>query len=146
MKNLLQYLQRCVDDPTRPGYVEMPKTIIRDLIQVTEERDELQQLFNLQWRADQRAIKRWQAAHPGNDLVWPDHTNMVVWLMEQHDAYAQGAPTITDEMVDAAAREMWNDRDARHGGGWDTRDSQEVCVIQTKATARAALMAALTKK
>jgi len=51
---------------------------------------------------------------------------------------------ITDEMVNAAAREMWNDRDARHGGGWDTRDPREVCVIQTKATARAALMAALS--
>ena len=51
---------------------------------------------------------------------------------------------ITDAMVNAAAREMWNDRDARHGGEWDTRDPREVCVIQTKATARAALRAALT--
>ena len=30
-----------------------------------------------------RAIKRWQAAHPGNDLRWPDHADLVVWLMEQ---------------------------------------------------------------
>jgi peptide subunit release factor 1 (eRF1) len=48
--------------------------------------DALQRTFNLQWDADQRAIKRWQEAHPGNDLVWPDRANMVVWLMEQYDA------------------------------------------------------------
>lgn len=51
----------------------------------------------------------------------------------------------TDEMVEAAARELWNDRDARMGGSWDSRDPQEVCVIQTRATARAMLDAALTK-
>ena len=53
------------------------------------ERDELrrtneglQLTFDLRWKADRRAIKRWQAAHPGNDLTWPDHADMVVWLME----------------------------------------------------------------
>lgn len=33
--------------------------------------------------SDMRAIKLWQDAHPGNDNVWPDRTNLVVWLMEQ---------------------------------------------------------------
>jgi len=53
------------------------------------ERDELrrtneglQLTFELRWKADRRAIKRWQAAHPGNDLTWPDHADMVAWLME----------------------------------------------------------------
>jgi hypothetical protein len=50
----------------------------------------------------------------------------------------------TAEMINAAAREMWNDRDARHGGPWESRDAKEICVIQTKATARAALIAALS--
>ena len=39
--------------------------------------------FDLRWKADMRAIKRWQEAHPGNDLVWPDHADLCVWLMEQ---------------------------------------------------------------
>lgn len=43
----------------------------------------LQLTFDLRWKADQRAIKRWQAAHPGNDLTWPDHADMVVWLLDQ---------------------------------------------------------------
>lgn len=50
------------------------------------ERDELQQSFDLHWRASMRAIKRWQEAHPGSDLTWPDHADLVVWLLEQLDA------------------------------------------------------------
>src|SRR5438477_8321616 len=43
--------------------------------------------FNLQWDADQRAIKQWQEAHPGNDMVWPDRCNMVAWLLDKLQAY-----------------------------------------------------------
>jgi hypothetical protein len=39
--------------------------------------------FKFQRDANQRAIKRWQEAHPGNDLVWPDQADLCVWLMEQ---------------------------------------------------------------
>lgn len=45
----------------------------------------LQQTFDLRWQADMRAIKRWQAANPGNDLTFPDRADMVVWLLEQDD-------------------------------------------------------------
>ena len=54
--------------------------------QIVEALNEDNRLFNLRWEADMRAIERWQEAHPGNDLVWPDHTDLVVWLMEQHAA------------------------------------------------------------
>lgn len=50
------------------------------------ERDEIQATFDLRWQADMRAMKQWQAAHPGNELVWPDHADMVVWLLDQRDA------------------------------------------------------------
>jgi hypothetical protein len=50
---------------------------------------------------------------------------------------------VTDEMVNAAAREIWNDSSARMGGSWSLRDPKEVVVVQTLATARAALNAAL---
>ncbi len=45
--------------------------------------EDMQRTFDLRWKADMRAIKRWQAAHPGNELVWPDHADLVVWLLEQ---------------------------------------------------------------
>ena len=109
---------------------------------------DLQQTFDLQWEADMRAVRQWREAHPGNEvLLMPDRANMVVWLLERLDAALAATPAvggeITDAMVNAVAREMWNDRDARHGGSWDERDPREVCVIQTKATAKAALKAAL---
>lgn len=41
--------------------------------------------FNLRWDADMRAIKRWQAEKPGRDMTWPDHADLVVWLLGQHE-------------------------------------------------------------
>ena len=45
--------------------------------------------FELRWNADMRAIKRWQAAAPAGEdrsLTWPDHADLVVWLLEQRAA------------------------------------------------------------
>lgn len=56
-----------------------------------QELGELRATFDIAWNADMRAIKRWQEAHPGNDDVWPDRADMVVWLMDQLDEkVAQG--------------------------------------------------------
>ena len=38
--------------------------------------------FDLRWNADMRAIKMWQKA-TGRTLVWPDHTDLCTWLLEQ---------------------------------------------------------------
>lgn len=69
--------------------------------------------------------------------------DLLAEVMRLREAVPQTV-SVTDAMVNAAAREMWNDRDARHGGAWEGRNMHEVCVIQTKATARAALTAALS--
>jgi hypothetical protein len=69
--------------PIQPEAAAEIDRLSAKLVEATEERDDLQRTFDLQWEADQRAIKRWQEAHPGNDLVWPDRADMVVWLMEQ---------------------------------------------------------------
>ena len=47
---------------------------------------ELEHVFDLRWQADMRAIRRWQAAAPGREQTWPDHADLVVWLLEQLDA------------------------------------------------------------
>lgn len=39
--------------------------------------------FQFRWDADMRAIKRWQKAHPGREKTWPDHADLVGWLLEQ---------------------------------------------------------------
>lgn len=58
----------------------------RELDEALRKAGELQRSFDLRWKADRRATEMWQRAHPGNDLVWPDHADMVVWLLEQLDA------------------------------------------------------------
>lgn len=51
---------------------------------------DLQRTFDLRWNADRRAIKRWQEANPGREHVWPDHADLVVWLMDRHDEVTDG--------------------------------------------------------
>ena len=41
--------------------------------------------FDLRHRADMRGIKAWRDAHPGNDLVQPDHGDLVCWLIAEID-------------------------------------------------------------
>ena len=65
------------------------------LAQSQGELEEAKSSFDLRWKSDMRAIKMWQAAHPGNELVWPSHDDLCVWLMaglaavhEERDALA----------------------------------------------------------
>lgn len=55
------------------------------LLAAANEIDDINAVFDLRWQADMRAIKMWQSANPGNDLIWPDHADLVVWLMSQVD-------------------------------------------------------------
>lgn len=57
-----------------------------DCIDARVEAAELNAVFRLRWKADMRAIKRWQEADAGRELVWPDHADLVVWLLEQLDS------------------------------------------------------------
>jgi hypothetical protein len=69
--------------PIQPEAAAEIDRLSAQLVEAVEESDDLQRTFDLQWEADQRAIKRWLEAHPGNDLVWPDRADVVVWLMEE---------------------------------------------------------------
>src|SRR5688500_5957327 len=50
-----------------------------------EEIADLRRTFELMWDADQRAIKVWQNAHPGSEMVWPDRSKLTLWLLERYD-------------------------------------------------------------
>lgn len=52
---------------------------------------ELQEAFDMRWKADMRAVAMWRAENPSNDLVLPDHADLVVWLLDQGDAIAEAA-------------------------------------------------------
>jgi hypothetical protein len=64
------------------------------------ERDELQAVFDRLWDCDMRAIKRWQEAHPGNDLVWPDRGKLAEWLMAERDAHAATIARLREAAVE----------------------------------------------
>jgi hypothetical protein len=64
------------------GYIGSYR-MAREIVYLRDEAAEHKHTFDLRWKADQRAIQRWQEAHPGNDLTWPDHADMVVWLLEE---------------------------------------------------------------
>ncbi len=60
---------------------------LKSLNELENLREELQGMnasFELRWKADMRAIERWQKA-TGRTHVWPDHADLCVWLMEQND-------------------------------------------------------------
>ncbi len=44
--------------------------------------EELEASFDLRWDSDMRAIKQWQAA-TGEELKWPNHADLCVWLMQR---------------------------------------------------------------
>jgi hypothetical protein len=72
-------------DGTKEARDAATQIIIERVNRLRAQRDELQDSFDMRWKADMRAIKKWQAANQGNDLVWPDHADLVVWLMAGRD-------------------------------------------------------------
>jgi hypothetical protein len=85
LESCRRYRQQIADE--RGEFAE-GKTIAQleeDLATAKQDLIEFQQSFDLRWNADMRAIKRWQAAHPGKELIWPDHTDLCVWLLAQID-------------------------------------------------------------
>jgi hypothetical protein len=112
MKDLLDQLRRMVDDPNRPHYVEVEKNFLREIIKKLDDHIDLDKLFDTQWKADRRAINRWQEANPGHDRFWPDRADMVVWLMEQYDARAQSPlPVALRETISNAIMKVVSNRD-----------------------------------
>jgi len=61
--------------------------------------DAHQKTFDLTWKASMRGIKIWQEANPGNDLVWPDHGDLVAWLLQERETL-RGALTQLCRSID----------------------------------------------
>lgn len=55
------------------------------LDEIADEYEDQTTLNNARWSADMRAIKMWQAAHPGRESIWPDHAELVMWLLVERD-------------------------------------------------------------
>ena len=75
----METLEILIEEIAHTVSMDVAAEILRLELEVMEH----EQLFSLQWKADMRAIKMWQKANPGNDLVWPDSAKLSVWLMDQ---------------------------------------------------------------
>ena len=69
---------------------ELSKNTVQCLREQDDEADrnaaelaEMKQSFDLRRKANMRAIDMWRAAHPGDDLTWPDHADLCTWLMDE---------------------------------------------------------------
>ena len=67
---------------------------LENSIALSRDLKDLEATFDLRWDADMRAMKMWQKAHPGSDLTWPDHADMVVWFMELIDTLNELDPKL----------------------------------------------------
>jgi hypothetical protein len=85
----MQYLLATIENGAPGDFCETEEAnaeLMASAPAMREELDDLQRTFDLMWAADMRAIKRWQAAHPGNDLTWPDRSKLTEWLLERLSA------------------------------------------------------------
>ena len=86
------------------------RALLADLEEVRRERDELQFGFDLRWKADMRAIARWQEAHPERPNIWPDHADLCVWLLEQIDIAQLAADLSEHTDINLQAASAWKER------------------------------------
>ncbi|MGX1237310.1 hypothetical protein AB7M71_010448 [Bradyrhizobium japonicum] len=62
-------------------FVVMEGSAPQILVDALDDLDSHYRSFDIRWAANMRAIKRWQAAGPDRELTWPDHADLVVWLL-----------------------------------------------------------------
>ena len=144
-------MPECVPIDANVEWLAEPDDVtIGDLRAIAAELRDHEQSFDLRWKSDMRAIKMWQEAHPGNDLVavsWagPSHDDLCVWLMELvNDGWNEGYRGLIDD-VQAQVKTL---RDALLGVtpthharglcycGWEQVGHTQACI-----DARAALAA-----
>ena len=60
---------------------DMLRRLVEQRDAAEADRDGANQLIERMHTQDVLAIKAWQKAHPGNDLVWPDQMRLTAWCM-----------------------------------------------------------------
>jgi hypothetical protein len=88
---------------------------------LTAQLADLQATFDLRWKADTRAIKQWQAAHPDKPLVWPDHVDLVLWLTAQLEQANELLETQVNECATA-----WSLLEQERANNTTLRDSNTI--------------------
>lgn len=64
-----------------------------------EEIEKLEASHQLRMRADDRALRKWRAAHPNKVMYLPDHADLCVFLMTELDKVSPNPDQLTLETV-----------------------------------------------
>lgn len=81
-------------------FTSLPEALIAEVDRLTGELMGYRRSFQLRWAADKRAIQRWRKEAPERELVWPDHADLVVWLLGQlRELAAERATTLELALV-----------------------------------------------
>lgn len=76
-----------MQDPTEIGAaIDDAVNLLRRYDELERENADLRDTLDVVIAADERAVNLWRAAHPGKELVIPDRTELVGWLLEQNAA------------------------------------------------------------
>jgi hypothetical protein len=131
-------------DPMR-GEKLSASDLLSRLLATEAERDELRRelrdyeaSFDLRRAADKRAIARWREGYPEREPLWPDHADLVAWLLERLDA--KPAAEAPQRQRDPGEQE--DERPASPGfvGGVDGTETLEIGdVLRRRASAETRL-------
>jgi len=101
----------------------------KELDELKEEVADLNALFDIRYRAGQRAIKMWQKA-TGKTHIWPDYADLCVWLMKRLDEHDELKELVT---VRQPPKVYKNENDGFVGtvqGFYTTREGEHGVVLQ----------------
>lgn len=80
-------------------------SMAQELAEAKANADDLQQTFDLQWKADMRGVEMWRKDRPERALTLPDHGHLVSWLLEELDDLS----AYRDVVYSAAAAQTYDD-------------------------------------
>lgn len=116
MSDLLENIKNA-DPYADPDHVcDLIVDVVYEIERLQKDNDELQQAFDMRWQATQRAIKVWQTKHPSSDLTWPDHAELIVWLLDEIESLRAQVATLREALMSTEERcSQWAEIAGKHG-------------------------------
>lgn len=94
----LQEAQDTIENVTNGVGTIIGERVMKTIKAAIDDVTDLNAGFTIRWDADMRAIKRWHESG-GDELTWPDHADLCVWLMERVDSMEKALLKLHNEAI-----------------------------------------------
>lgn len=94
----LQEAQDTIENVTNGVGTIIGERVMETIKAAIDDVTDLNAGFMLRWDADMRAIKRWHEGG-GDELTWPDHADLCIWLMERVDSMEKALLNLHNEAI-----------------------------------------------